>query len=169
MIPCPSILVGRNERNSEHATNGGGQRLFPSPAPLVACLLLCLSRLTIGKTKLPHTWYSVNSWDSLSWSMGDRDGGTRLRNFLTRFRFSPVTQDTVKMGVTLGMKDTSIKAIFNFFKKVFEIELAWIICNKRLVFYHAPASQMENYSRIPITQTTRQLKLVIILPKLQEI
>ena len=28
---------------------------------------------------------------------------------------------------------------------------------------------MENYSRIPITQTTRQLKLVIILPKLQEI
>lgn len=134
IIPCPSILVGRNERNSEHATNGGGQRLFPSPAPLVACLLLCLSRLTRGKTKLPHTWYSVNSWASLSWSMGDRDGGTRLRNFLTRFRFSPVTQDTVKMGVTLGMKDTSIKAIFNFFKKVFEIELAWIIFNKRLVF-----------------------------------
>ena len=134
IIPCPSILVGRNERNSEHATNGGGQRLFPSPAPLVVCLLLCLSRLTRGKTKLPHTWYSVNSWDSLSWSMGDRDGGTRLRNFLTRFRFSPVTQDTVKMGVTLGMKDTSIKAIFNFLKKVYEIELAWIIFNKRLVF-----------------------------------
>lgn len=127
IIPCPSILVGRNERNSEHATNGGVSGCFLR-------LLLRLSRLTIGKTKLPHTWYSVNSWASLSWSMGDRDGGTRLRNFLTRFRFSPVTQDTVKMGVTLGMKDTSIKAIFNFFKKVFEIELAWIIFNKRLVF-----------------------------------
>lgn len=38
------------------------------------------------------------------------------------------------MGVILGMKDISIKVIFNFFKKVFEIELVWIIFNKRLVF-----------------------------------
>lgn len=127
IIPCPSILVDRNERNSEHATNGGGQRLFPSPAPLVACLLLCLSRLTTGEMKLPHTWYSVGFWASFSWSVGDRDGGTRLRNFLTRLRFSPSTQDTVKMGVTLGIKDTGITAIFfSFFFKVLEIELAWI-------------------------------------------
>ena len=33
--------------------------------------------------------------------MGDLAGGTRFRNLLTRFRFSPVTQDTVKTGVTL--------------------------------------------------------------------
>ena len=76
--------------------------------------------------KLPHTWYSVGFWASFSWSVGDRDGGTRLRNFLTRLRFSPSTQDTVKMGVTLGIKDTGIKAIFFFFFKVLEIELAWI-------------------------------------------
>ena len=105
----------------------GGQRLFPLQAPLVVCLLLRLSRLTTGKMKLPHTWYSVGSWASFSWSVGDRNGGTRLRNFLTRSRFSPSTQDTVKMGVTLGIKDTGIKAIFFFFFfKVLEIESAWI-------------------------------------------
>ena len=33
--------------------------------------------------------------------MADRAGGTRFRNFFIRLRFSPVTQETVKIGVTL--------------------------------------------------------------------
>ena len=53
-----------------------------------------------GTLKISSTWNSGACWCS---SGGVRVGGTAFRNLRRRLRFSPVTQDTVKMGAMLHL------------------------------------------------------------------